>query len=229
MKPKISVLTTVYNGERFLEETIKNILNQSFKDFEYIIVDDGPTDKTKEIIKSFEKKDARIKYIYYGKNKGYENLNHVVNLGLQNCKGKYIARLDAGDLCHKDRLKIQYNYLEKHPRIFLIGSSADVIDKNGKKVDQLIKKPWPPIIIKFTIGFNNPFIHSSVFFRNEGQMYPSHIEHFFFINLVIAGKKLKNLGKKLVKYRINPGGLISKTENIEDNRYKEYYKDEKSA
>ncbi len=211
--PKISVLTTVYNGEEFLKETIKSVLNQSFNNFEFIIVDDGSTDNTKNLIKSFN--DIRIKYFYYGGNRGYKNLHNVINFGLENCNGKYIARLDADDLCFRQRLEVQFNYLEKHPKIFMIGSSAEVIDKVGGKVGKMIKKPWPPIVIKWTIGFNNPFIHSSIMFRNEGMSYPSFAEHFFFIKSILHGKKIKNLRKKLIAYRINPKGMMAVHANRE--------------
>jgi len=219
--PKISVLTTIYNGERFLKETIESVLGQTFKDFEYIIVDDGSTDNTKKIIKDF--KDSRIKYFHYGKNQGYFNLGNVVNFGLEKCKGKYIARLDADDICYPKRLEIQYEYLEKHPKIFMLGSSADIIDSEGKKIGNMMKKPWPPFIIKWTIGFNNPFIHSSVIFRNEGLKYPSYAEHFFFVQVNVAGKKLHNLREKLVKYRINPNGLVAKNSDLKTNRYRDFY------
>jgi glycosyltransferase involved in cell wall biosynthesis len=220
--PKISVLTTVYNGERFLEETIESVLNQTFKDFEYILVDDGSTDKTKEIIKSFEKKDNRIKYFYAGKNKGYGNLHNVINLGLKKCRGKYIARLDADDICYPNRLEAQYTYLEKHPKIFMIGSSADVIDKTGKKIGELIKKPWPSVVLKFTVGFNNPFTHSSIMFRNEELKYPSYVEHYFFVQAVVLGRKLKNMKEKLIAYRINPRGLVANSGTLEGNKYKDF-------
>jgi glycosyltransferase involved in cell wall biosynthesis len=223
--PKISVLMTVYNGEKYLSKTIKSILNQTFKNFEFIIVDDGSTDNTKKVIKEYEKKDSRIKYIYYGKNKGYENLHNVVNRGLDECSGKYIARTDADDISYKDRLNIQHEYLEKHPRIFMIGSSADVIDEYGKRIGELKKKSWPSIVLKYTVGFNNPFIHSSIMFRNEGLKYPSHSEHYFFVQAVVLGRKLKNLRKNLVAYRINPEGLVAKSKNLEKNRYKDLYKE----
>jgi len=219
MKPKISVLTTVYNGERYLEETIKSVLNQTFKNFEYIIVDDGSTDKTKEIIKKFEKKDSRIKYFYYGKNKGYFNLHNVINKGLDVAKGKYVARLDADDICHKDRLRIQHNYLERHKDIFIVGSSAEVIDKNGNKIGFMKKKPWPSWFLKLIIGFNNPFIHSSIMFRNENLRYPYHNEHFFYFNALVNEKKLKNMVFPLIKYRINPEGVMSKYAKLEKGKY----------
>jgi len=222
--PKISVLTTVYNGEKYLEETIKSVLNQTYKDFEYLIVDDGSTDRTKEIIKKFEKKDFRVKYLYYGKNKGYYNLHNVINKGLEHCKGKYIARLDADDVCYPKRLEIQYRYLESHPKIFILGSSAEVIDFKGKKIGEMIKKPWPLFVLKMLIGMNNPFIHSSIMFRNESTPYPFHNEHFFYFKCVIEGKRLKNLKEKLIKYRINPEGVMANHANLKKEKYSNLWK-----
>jgi len=219
--PTISVVMTVYNGERFLAESIKSVLNQTFQDFELIIVNDGSTDKTEEIIKDFMKKDKRIVYIRSGKNKGYENLHNIMNIGLKSARGKYIARLDADDICYKNRLEIQHKYLQKHPKIFMLGSSAEVIDKNGKKIDEMIKNLGPSIMLKLAIGFNNPFIHSSIMFRNEGLLYPSYVEYFFFTQALISGKRLKNLKRKLVKYRINPEGITARNSKI--NKYKNYY------
>ena len=222
-KPKISVLITVYNEEEFIEDTIKSVLNQTFKDFELIIVNDGSTDNTEKIIRTYIKKDRRIVYLKKLKNKGYENLHNIINIGLGIAKGKYVARLDADDLCYRNRLEMQYKYLEKHPKIFLIGSSAEIINSKNKKIGEMIKKPWPPFLLKLFIGFNNPFIHSSVMFRNDGLKYPSHSEYFFFVEAMIRKKKLKNLRKKLIKYRINPHGLTAKNSDISKNKYKDYF------
>ena len=207
MKPRISVLTGVYNGELFLKETINSVLNQTFKDFEYIIVDDGSTDNTKEIIESY--KDKRIKYFYAGENKGFFNYNKAVNLGLKKCKGKYIARLDADDICYKNRLEVQYNCLERNKDIFLIGCSADIINVDGIKISSIIKKELPSFILKSRIAFSNPFIHSSIMFRNEGFKYKTYREDIFYYDLFTKGKKLVNIKDILVQYRINPYGMIS--------------------
>lgn len=222
-KPKISVLITVYNGEKYLAETLDSVLNQTFKNFELILVNDGSTDNTEGIIKEYLKKDNRVVYLKLNENRGYENLHNVINKGLAIAKGKYIARLDADDICYPKRLEVQYGYLEKHPKIFILGSSADVIDGKGKKIGKLIKKSWPPIVLKYITGFNNPFIHSSVMFRNEGRKYPSNAEHYFFVQLNVAGKKLHNLREKLVKYRINPNGLVAKNSDLRTNKYRRFY------
>jgi glycosyltransferase involved in cell wall biosynthesis len=224
MNPEISVLMTVYNEQRFLAETIKSILNQTFKDFELIIVNDGSTDNTKKIIQEYMKKDKRIIYLENKINKGFNNWHNILNLGLAKAKAKYIARIDADDLCHPNRLKKQYDYLERNKNLFLIGTSADVIDYRGKKIDEMIKKHWPSKIIKYRLSVSNPFIHSSIFFRNEGFKYPSQNEHAFYLNLSRNGKKLRNIREKLIAYRINPEGLMAQHANLETNKYKKLYK-----
>lgn len=211
---KISMLTTVYNGELFLEETIKSVLNQTFKDFEYIIIDDGSTDKTKEIIDSFN--DKRIKYFYYGENKGYFNLDNVVNFGMNRCFGKYIARVDADDLCYPERLQVQYDYLEKNKDIYMIGSSVDVIDDEGNYLRKVKKKNYPSFLYKYRIASSNSFIHSSIMFRNGGILYPSHNEHLFYCLLIFFNKKIKNIPNTLIKYRMNPYGVMAKHSDDKD-------------
>jgi glycosyltransferase involved in cell wall biosynthesis len=221
--PEISVLITVYNGERFLRETILSVLSQTFKNFELIIVNDGSTDKTEKIIKEFMKKDKRIVYLKNPINKGYDNLHNIINMGLEIAKGKYIARLDADDVCYPERLNVQKNYLDKNKDIFLIGSSADIIEANGSKIGEIKKMPWPSFVLKYRIGFSNPLVHSSIMFRNENFKYIHRNEHVFYFNLIFHGKKLKNIRRTLVKYRINPNGIVSQHSDISTNKYKDYY------
>jgi len=230
--PKISVLMTVYNEERFLAESIESVLNQTFNDFEFIIVNDGSTDNTENIIKDYMKKDKRIICIKNEINKGFNNLGNVVNMGLKKARGKYIARIDADDICYLNRFEIQYNYLERHPNIFLIGSSADVIDTKGNKIDVILKKNYPSWLLKYRIAFSNPFIHTSIIFRNEEMSdgvalkYDGKAEYTFYVMLFYYGKKIKNIKDILVKYRINPNGLMSRYGNMTNNKYKEFYKEE---
>ena len=192
--PNISVLTTVYNGEKYIEKTIESVLKQTFSNFEYIIVDDGSTDNTAKIIKSF--KDKRIKYYYHGKNQGYFNFHHAINFGLDKCEGEYVARIDADDICFSNRLEVQSRYLDRNRSIFLIGSSADVINEFGWFIGVIKKKNFPSFCFKYRISFSNPFIHSSIIFRNEGFKYPCYDERFFYFSLIIKGKNLKNLQQK---------------------------------
>ena len=223
-KPLITVLTTVYNGEKFLRETIESVLNQTFKDFEYVIVNDASTDKTERIIKEFMKKDKRIVYLKTRKNKGFYNLHNVMNKGLEIARGKYIARLDADDICYPQRLRVQHDYLEKHPEIFMIGSSFEVIDENGKVIKITKKRNYPSIFYKIYVAFSNSFCHSSIMFRNEGLKYPNENEHHFYFYMLYHGKKIKNIPNILVKYRINPYGMMSQHADLSRNPYKKLYK-----
>lgn len=222
MKPKVSVLTTVYNGEKYIKKTIESVLNQTLENFEYIIIDDGSTDKTLEVIKEF--KDERIRYFYYGENKGYFNLHNPINFGLHIARGEYIARIDADDIMYSSRLERQSKYLDNHKEIFLIGGSAGVIDDNGGFIDWMIKKPIPyKWQNKYVLRRNN-IIHSSIMFRNEHLEYPDHNEHNFYKNLVRLGKNLKNLRKPVIDYRINPEGMMKQHANLVGNKYENYYK-----
>ena len=124
--PILSVLMPVFNSELFVAEAIESILNQTFKDFEFLILDDASTDKSFEIIKDFGKRDSRIKVCQNEKNLGVvESRNKLINLS----KGKYIAWLDSDDIAIKTRLEKQVNFLEEHPEIGMVGAWLIKSDK----------------------------------------------------------------------------------------------------
>jgi glycosyltransferase involved in cell wall biosynthesis len=110
INPQISVIMAVYNGEKYLAEAIESILNQTFKEFEFIIIDDGSKDNSLNIIKRYAKKDSRIIII---KNEKNMKLAWSLNKGLKIARGKYIARMDSDDISLTDRLEKQYYFLEK--------------------------------------------------------------------------------------------------------------------
>lgn len=130
MCPRVSVIMSVYNSEKYLEDSIKSILNQSFKDFEFIIVNDCSNDNSLKIINKYKENDVRIRLINNSKK---INLANSLNKCLKVAKGKYIARMDADDISIKNRLEIQYNFMEENEDIFLCGGSAIVINEYGKK------------------------------------------------------------------------------------------------
>lgn len=126
-KKLITIGLPVYNAEIFIRDTIKSILNQSYKDFRLIIIDDGSTDNSISIIKTF--KDPRIELIVDGQNKGLPyRLNQIADL----TETKYLARMDADDIMHPDRLRIQIKVLEDNPKIDLLGTNAYSIDESNK-------------------------------------------------------------------------------------------------
>ena len=208
--PKISVIMPVYNAEEFVEESIKSILNQSFKEFEFIIIDDKSTDSSLNIINKYKKKDKRIVLI---KNK--KNLAQALsrNKGLKKAKGKYIAVLDSDDLAVKKRLEIQFNYLEKNPHIFLVGSSAIYIDEKGKEIRRF-RKYNDCKMLAWRLPKSCGIIHSSIMFRNTPEFnyntrFKSGNDYGLYLSILESGKNLTNLPQFLVRYRVHPKSISS--------------------
>ena len=204
--PKISVLMPVYNAEKFLNESIDSILNQTFKDFEFIIINDASTDKTDRIIKSY--KNPMIKII---NNKVNIGLTKSLNKGLGIAQGEYIARQDADDVSIPERLDKQYNYLEEHRQIFLVGTGVYYIDEKGN-VKTIGKPLTGPELIKKTLFTNNCIYHPSIMFRNEeNNFYREKFlytqDYDFYLILLSNGKDLDNIKNPFIKYRINPDGI----------------------
>lgn len=210
LAPLISVVMPAYNAEKFIEESIKSILNQSFNDFELIIVNDGSKDSTKKIIDFYRKKDKRIVLVDNKKNFG---LQVSLNRGLEKARGKYIARMDADDISLPRRFEIQFNYLEKNKDVFLIGGSAIVINEEGERMGCLIKGGNPKKI-KRKLMESNPIIHPSIMFRNSKEFY--YREKFIcsedydlYLRMLSKGKKLENIPEILIKYRISKNSFVS--------------------
>jgi len=157
--PKISVIMSVYNSEKYLREAIESVLNQTFTDFEFIIVNDGSTDNSPKIIKSHN--DERIRIINNEKNIG---LTKSLNKALKQGKGEYIARQDADDVSLPNRFEMQVKYLESHPEVVLLGTSFYLIDETGEitKKYVVLAKPTIKDLIK-----ENQFSHGSVMVKKE--------------------------------------------------------------
>lgn len=213
--PKISVLMAAYNAEKYISEAIQSILDQTFTDFELIIVNDGSTDNTKEKIETF--KDQRIRY---HENEGNCKIIYTRNKLLNLAKGKYIAWLDADDISTKNRLLEQFNFMENNPDYGICGSWAILIDENGHELNEI----WKPIshseIIKFQMIFSNNFITSSVFMKNfddENYTFSGNWklgEDYNFWLKVISNYKSTNIKETLTFYRINSSGATLNGQNI---------------
>ena len=211
MVPKISIIFPVYNGEKYLRESINSILSQTFESFELILINDCSADGSQKIINEFAKRDKRIVLINNQKNIG---LPKTLNKGLESAKGKYIARMDQDDISLEDRLKVQYNYLERHPNIFLIGSSAVVIDEAGRRMG-VFEKYDNYKKIKKKLLKSNPIVHPSIMFRNKGELFyrekfkTSSEDYDLYLRLLSRGEKITNLPNFLIKYRIGRDSLCS--------------------
>lgn len=133
--PYISVVMAVYNGEKYLAEAIESILQQTFRDFEFIIVDDASTDSSAEILQSYQAKDDRIKII---KNEVNSGLGVSLQRGIQCARGELIARMDADDISSLDRFQKQIDYLSAHPEIWIVGGDFITVDEDGAPTSEMI-------------------------------------------------------------------------------------------
>jgi glycosyltransferase involved in cell wall biosynthesis/nucleoside-diphosphate-sugar epimerase len=161
--PAISVIMIVYNSERFLDESIKSVLNQTFKDFEFIIVNDGSTDSSLKIIQKFAQDDKRIIII----NKLNTGITHSLNCAIDQAKGEWIARIDGDDRCRMDRFMLQYQTACSDYRLVLIGSACHEIDSDGNRL-KFFKYPESHAdLCNSLISMKKFFPHSSYFIRSE--------------------------------------------------------------
>ena len=161
-RPLLTVFTPTYNLELYIEETINSILNQTFTDFEYLIVDDASTDNTIEIIKSI--RDPRIRLIQNKKNQG---ISYNRNIAIEESKGKYLAMIDGDDLAHPSRFKKQIHFLNENENYGIVGTGVTNIDSAGFDLHHNIKYNIPNDQIPCRMLFNNYIATSSVMLRKE--------------------------------------------------------------
>ncbi len=159
--PEITVLLCVYNGAAHLGEAIESVLLQSFTDFELLIIDDGSTDTTPDIVKSMC--DRRIRSIRHDTNRG---LITRLNEGLAEAAGRYIGRMDADDLCHRERLDRQFQFLEGHPEVGVVGSAVRIIDAKGRG-RIVYQYPEAHEVIDWVMPFVCPLVHPSIMMRRD--------------------------------------------------------------
>jgi hypothetical protein len=159
--PLVTVLMAVHNGGPFLRESIESILGQTFTDFEFLIVDDGSSDGSRDVVRSYD--DPRIRLIVNENNCG---LPASLNRGLAQARGAYIARQDADDISEPYRLARQIDYLQRHHNIALLGTAYTKIDESGKAIGHR-EMPLQHTRIRWCLLFFCPFAHTSVMFRHN--------------------------------------------------------------
>lgn len=206
-KPKISVLMPVYNGEQFLDKSIKSVLEQTFNNFEYIIINDGSTDDSLKIIESYE--DSRIKIINFSKNMG---ISAALNNGLNVAKGDYIARQDQDDISHPERFMLQVEYLENND-VDLVDANFIFIDENDKYIQDYEKRYFNPDETLSHLFFYE-MVHASImckrliFTKYNIQYRKRPTEDYdLFIRLAKAGMRAGRLDQKLIKQRKHPSSM----------------------
>jgi glycosyltransferase involved in cell wall biosynthesis len=160
-RPLVSVVMSVYNEEGYLKDTIDSILAQTLSDFEFIIVNDGSTDSTQDILESYAKIDCRIKLTSNNENLG---VSKASNLGIEKARGKYIAIIDAGDIANNKRLEKQFDYLEANKEIYVLGTQGRWIDEEKRPIGN---SKMPLVVSARDIYRTGGAIHPSVMMRRE--------------------------------------------------------------
>jgi len=198
--PKVSVVMPVYNAERFLDIAIDSILSQTFSNFEFIIIDDGSTDGSLKIIKSY--KDPRIRLITRP-NKG---LAASLNEGLAEAKGQYIARMDADDISLPKRFEKQISFLDHNLDVGLLGSNYIIVDEAGQQLD-ITDVFTNPDDLKVAMATCNQYGHGSVMirtkvFENTAVYDPQiYVEDYDLFNRIAHNYKIANLKQPLYRWR----------------------------
>ncbi|MES2767742.1 MAG: glycosyltransferase [Bdellovibrionota bacterium] len=202
---QLSVLLPIYNSEKYLARAIESVLDQSFSDFELLLLNDGSSDSSLKIAESF--KDSRIRIINNPKNQGLiDTLNIGINAAASN---KYICRMDADDICEKDRFEKQIQFLNKHPEIDVVGTNIMFIDKKGKEIDRSLEVPADPNFIFCLLTRSVCVLHPTVMLRkevyNSFQYQPAYksAEDYDLWTRVSFRYKISNLPEKLLRYRIH--------------------------
>ncbi len=155
-----------YNRAMLLDRAIQSVVDQTYKNWELIIINDASTDQTGAVLEEWQKKDSRIKVIHNQKN-SYPDISKILNDGIAVSKGEYIARLDDDDYWRDpEKLVRQVEFLEAHLDYVLVGSGMVMIDKDNKELYRYLKKEKDEDIRRGAL-FANPFSHTTVMFRRE--------------------------------------------------------------
>lgn len=212
VKPSISVVMPVYNAAKYLHESIDSILQQTFEDFEFFIIDDASTDESVQIIESYS--DKRIRFIQKPINTGYTD---SLNMAIALAKGKYIARMDADDISLPTRFEMQFNYMEKHLDVLVLGTPYKVID-----TDTIVQAPLSNDEAKVVAIMDVPVAHPSVLIRKEVfekyELFYNRnaepAEDYDLWSKVLNFGKIENLPDILLHYRNHEGQISRQKQDL---------------
>ena len=220
-KPLVSVVMTIFNGDRFLAQSINCVINQTYQNWELLVIENGSKDRSVEILNQTD--DARIKKHLFHDNIGR---TPALQFGLEHALGKYVAVLDADDLCADSRLAEQVDFLENHEEVMVAGTWFDEIDSAGK-ITQERRPPTENLSIIDMMAFSNPILHSSSMFRRIEAMqvggYEKKYKYGADTNLWVALMAVGDaeiIPKNLASYRMYPENLTN-----QKNYAKEVYRD----
>lgn len=226
--PEISVLMSVYNGEKYIQEAINSILNQTYQNFELIIVNDGSVDKTREIIEAY--KEPRIVLFNLEENRG---VGSALQFGLQKTQGKYIAKADADDIFHPTRLEKQKKFLDDNPDIALVGSFVEYFSEDEKvrhtpryrcfkEIIEKQKQVTGTELIQNEIYKYCCIAHTTMMIRSEilkkigYKQWRTAEDYNIFYTLNKLGYKMENIPEVLARMRVHIASTTAITEKLDN-------------
>ena len=219
----LSVLMTVYNGMPYLPLAVESILNQTYSDFEFVIVDDGSSDDSREVIRSYG--DSRIRLIRNENNMGQtRSLNH----GLSNIDTPLVARMDADDISHVTRLYKQVRYLRDHPEVAAVGTNLRTIDPEGSEIGDFVF-PEKDLILRWMQLFDCPLSCGAVMFKKDiiwerlGGFDPSirYAQDWELWSRVLSEYRLANVQEYLLDVREHPGASsVASNERMQKEQFR---------
>ena len=202
----ISIIMSVYNAEEYLNAAIQSIINQTYSDWELIIINDSSNDESYNIMNKCAERDSRIRIINNAQNLG---LTKSLNIGIDSAKVEYIARLDADDVADPTRLEKQINYLKENPDVVLVGTGGYIVDENGDILNSIrvVKNRY---LIKKMLLYGNLFVHSSLMVKKDALVgigkYRSKFVHSQDYDLILRLNEhysLANLSEPLTYWRFS--------------------------
>ncbi len=202
--PPVTVLMSVYNGIEYLDEAIESIVNQTFSEFEFLIIDDASTDGSRETLKNWEDQDQRIRLLFHEENRG---LGYALHEGVKVARGDWIVRMDDDDVALSERIEKQLSYVSSHPEVDILGTWTIDVDEEGEPIR---KRTYPTTHKEIArLIWTNPIVHPTAMLRKEaireiGSYDPSvekRQDYELWFRCLERGLRFANLPEVLLKYR----------------------------
>ncbi len=216
--PKVSVVMSVYNGEKYLRATIESILNQTLTNFEFLIFDDCSSDSTADIVKSFN--DPRIKYIRNIENNG---LTKNLITGVEMARAPYIVRIDADDIAYPERFEKQVEWMDDHPEISILGTPVsyftDDLTRFNNSVEPISNEEIKALLfVSFTLKHPSIIIrksHLEQYGLNYNAAYRCSQDHALYFDCIVKGLKFANLDEPLLYMRSHAESISMKQNSMQ--------------